>query len=398
MCNVYDKIYKLLDFEPFDYQRKVIEDKSKRIIVCSGRQVGKSTMISIKAIIFALSHLNSLTLITSPSLRQSLLLLQKIKGYCKNIYPLIEKDLSQMIEFKNGSRIISLPSGDGSTLRGYSADLVIVDEANFIKSSVITSVLMPMISTTNGYLWLISTPYKFNHIFYQIWDKDDTFTKYHFTSYDNPLISKEFLDQQRKVMTNEEFEQEYLGKFVSEEQAIFSLSLLNRYTIPNLDKEPNILLLDIGGKKDQLGVVEVYEDKGNFTIVNSYGLNGDDYLVLLNNLLMKYPSIKKIIIDQTGIGQIAYDYLIHNYPNITIKGVVWDAKNKLEAVRSIYKALKEDKIAICEINTKLLEQLQSIKVSDNLIKKTNEKDDIAYALLLLYVELNSINIAYVDLF
>ena len=38
-----------------------------------------------------------------------------------------------MIELSNGSRILSLPSGNPRALRGYSAQLTIVDEAAYIE-------------------------------------------------------------------------------------------------------------------------------------------------------------------------------------------------------------------------------------------------------------------------
>jgi phage FluMu gp28-like protein len=63
-----------------------------------------------------------------------------------------------MIELRNGSKIIALPCGpDGATLRGYTADLVVMDEAAFMPEDVIASVIFPMLATTNGTAIMLST-------------------------------------------------------------------------------------------------------------------------------------------------------------------------------------------------------------------------------------------------
>lgn len=69
------------------------------------------------------------------------------------------KSTRTMIQLKNGSRIIALPCGpDGATLRGFTADLVVMDEAAFMPEDVIASVIFPMLATTNGTAIMLSTP------------------------------------------------------------------------------------------------------------------------------------------------------------------------------------------------------------------------------------------------
>jgi len=45
----------LLDFSPYEYQKRFLRERSKRIAVCAGRQVGKSTMAASRAIWFAVT-------------------------------------------------------------------------------------------------------------------------------------------------------------------------------------------------------------------------------------------------------------------------------------------------------------------------------------------------------
>jgi len=57
------------------------------------------------------------------------------------------KSTRTMIELKNGSKIIALPCGpDGATLRGYTADFVVMDEAAFMPEDVIARVVLKRLS------------------------------------------------------------------------------------------------------------------------------------------------------------------------------------------------------------------------------------------------------------
>ncbi len=96
----------VLEFNPFPYQSDFLKDGSKRIVVCAGRQVGKSEMTSARAIWFAISHPKTNTLIVSATLRQSMLMFDKIISKIESS-PLIESYLKYRsrtrLRFKNGS-------------------------------------------------------------------------------------------------------------------------------------------------------------------------------------------------------------------------------------------------------------------------------------------------------
>ncbi|MCL6579827.1 MAG: hypothetical protein K6T73_10715, partial [Candidatus Bathyarchaeota archaeon] len=69
-----DYAEKVLGVKPFSYQAELLLDENKRIVACMGRQTGKTTTIAMKAIYFADTNPNVTVLITSPSLRQSMIM------------------------------------------------------------------------------------------------------------------------------------------------------------------------------------------------------------------------------------------------------------------------------------------------------------------------------------
>lgn len=355
----------------------------------------------MKVLAFALVHANTTTIIISPSLRQSLNLMRYVQDHinkCK-----LSKYIRHMnkveINFINGSRIISLPSSP-NTIRGYTCHLVVVDEANFIDEDLITNVLMPTISTTNGIMWLISTPFIKDHIFYKLYKNPPqgwrTFT---IPSSMNPLISKEFLEEQKKIL-GAIYEQEYECIYIDDDQGVIPPRMIEAIIHyqsqpqPHL-KDANLLLIDIGGKGthgDAMGVVVCYRDENMLHIIESYELHGD-YLNNIDHLMDKYKNKNKecdVIIDASGVGGGILEYIQKYKGNIcngNVYGVVWSKEKEFKAFTNLMKAIKERNIIIHNnnaCNDRLITQLKTCIFKHGKITTKDGSDDLLYALLLAY--------------
>ena len=144
--------HKFLEFEPFNYQEKLLNDKSQRIIACMGRQTGKTSTIAARAIHYAYTHKKTTTLIISPSLRQSMIMFDKILTLIYNnpfLSSSVKRKTHTIIQLSTQSKIIALPCSE-NLLRGYTAHLVIADEAAFIPENVITEIIYPMLKTPSS--------------------------------------------------------------------------------------------------------------------------------------------------------------------------------------------------------------------------------------------------------
>jgi phage FluMu gp28-like protein len=183
-----------LGFRPFKYQEEFLRDQSPLNAACCGRQVGKTTLAAIKALHFALARNGVRILIVSAGLRQSMILFDKILEMSEAALParlLTSYRTRTRIRFANGSEIVALPCGrDGSTLRGFTSDMVILDEANFIPRIVIESVVRPtMITRPAARLIMISTPWMRDHPFYEALSKPELgFKTYTWPTSINPLV------------------------------------------------------------------------------------------------------------------------------------------------------------------------------------------------------------------
>ena len=186
------------------WQIEVMKTKGN-MVLRSGRQVGKSTVIGIKAARFAIENPNKLIMVISKTERQAGLLFAKILF---NINDIDRKQISKgkdrptkhLINLENGSKIHCLPAGDtGFGIMGFTIDLLIADEAAFIPEEVWNSVI-PALAITRGSIWLLSTPFMKQGYYYQCF-QDTSFTAFHTSSEDCPRKDEAFLQSKRENLT-----------------------------------------------------------------------------------------------------------------------------------------------------------------------------------------------------
>ena len=136
------------------WQEKILATPGN-ICVRSGRQVGKSTVVSIKAGEYAMKNKNKVIMVVAAVERSAYLLFEKILSYihARNKKSISGRPTKKEIKLKNGSKILCLPTGDsGFGIRGHTIDLLIADEAAFINDDVWTAVT-PMLTVTGGDTW-----------------------------------------------------------------------------------------------------------------------------------------------------------------------------------------------------------------------------------------------------
>ena len=194
-------IKKLPPINYYPWQQQVLATKGN-LILRSGRQVGKSEVISEKCKDYALNNPNKTVMVIAFIERQALLIFSKILSKIyredpKMILGGADKPTKHQITLKNGTEIYCFAAGEtGYGIMGYTIDLLIADEAAFINEEVWNSV-MPTLAATQGIVWLLSTP-KLKEGFY--WDcfDDDDYTNFHESSEDCPHITKKFLEKMKK--------------------------------------------------------------------------------------------------------------------------------------------------------------------------------------------------------
>ena len=239
------------------WQEEVLATEGN-IVLRSGRQVGKSTVISIKAAEYALKNSQKTILIISSVERQAYFLFEKTLSYLLDNYKDAiksgkHKPTKSRLRLKNGSTIYSLPAGlDGHGIRGLTVDLLIADEAAFIPEEVWPAVT-PMLAVTKGNLILLSTPHGKGGFFYQCFS-DESFKSFHISSEQCNRIDKSFLERERQRLSMVQYAQEYLGEFIDELRQFFPTNVIQQCLIlKNENRSPKYFKRYLGVDVGRMG-------------------------------------------------------------------------------------------------------------------------------------------------
>ncbi|HTS28204.1 MAG TPA: terminase family protein [Bryobacteraceae bacterium] len=218
-----------LGLEPDAAQRRVLNSRGRRGILNCTRQWGKSTVTAAKAVHQAYTQAESLTLVVSPSARQSGEFVRKAEEFAARLGVRVKGDgeNEMSLEFPNGSRIVGLP-GNEATIRGFSAvALLLVDEASRVGDELYRAI-RPMLAVSGGALWLMSTPYGKRGFFYETWSKGGGWERVRVAADECPRIPAAFLAEERAAMGERYFRQEYLCEFVDAVSGVFDMDLVER--------------------------------------------------------------------------------------------------------------------------------------------------------------------------
>ena len=212
---------------PDPWQAELLRSEASRHLLLCSRQSGKSTVCGALALYTAIYCSGSLTLLISPSQRQSSELFRKVLSLLRALpgAPETAMESALRLEFKNNSRIIALP-GSEQTIRGFSAaSLIVIDEASRVEDALFTSV-RPMLATTQGRFIAVTTPYGRRGWFYGAWTEGSGWERTRITAEECPRISSAWLEEERRLIGEWQFRQEYLCEFVDTEEQVFPSSII----------------------------------------------------------------------------------------------------------------------------------------------------------------------------
>lgn len=273
-----------------DWQKEVL-DYDGDILLCTGRRVGKTQIMAIKAANYMLKHPNSQIIIASLTEDQAKLIIVMIEDYIDKNYPKEkrtggkDKPTQNRIALKNKARAIARPVGTtGDALRGFNGNVLILDEVSRFNELILTAAT-PVLLTTGGQIWCCSTPYGKQGWFYKQFEdaeikksKEARFKVFYKTSVEvihNRPISESwtieqkeraiaFLKKEEEDKSKLEFGQEYLGLFLDDLRQYFSDELINKCCVLERDQRnevyPKVMGCDLarmGGDHFTAAILEV---------------------------------------------------------------------------------------------------------------------------------------------
>lgn len=224
-----------IGMDPDEWQAKALRSQHPRQLYNCARQSGKSQTAAVKGVHVAVYEPGSLTLLLSPSLRQSQELFRKVLALYKSLGRPVpsESENALSLTLENGSRVVSLP-GIEQTIRAYSAvRLLVVDEASRVLDETYSAV-RPMLAVSGGQLIAMSTPAGRRGWWYEAWENEGpTWERVRVLATECPRISAAFLAEEQASMGDYWYRQEYCCEFTESDAQLISEETLRKMWSPD---------------------------------------------------------------------------------------------------------------------------------------------------------------------
>lgn len=402
-----DEVYfmeKILRLNLFSKQKKVVLDESRRKLLRCGRRWAKSWLSAAHCIYLATKP-NYKIGVFGPGWDEVSIFMDWIREhiYGTSVEGSVILNQKFLMVFSSRARIIGRVAAKSSKgKRGRGFNHLAVDEAAHIPDQDM-AVLRPSTLDLQATEWLTTTPSGHNHVYRA--EESGEYKVFHYTTYDNPLIKKEDIDKERKLMSEIEFRQEIMAEYLDDSyqpipHALIEKAINNDLKFIDSPEEGHIYVagLDLGRKRDR-SVFIILDCLKNSQVrivhIKEFNIDPKDpkfWIKVLDHaeFLCDHFQITKLLVDSTAIGDKPVLDLKLNFTekgiNTRIEGVNFSyaVKNKWEGMINQL-CLKFERFQIhFPFHMELVKQLKSIRfdAKSRLFTNVGRSPDIVMALSL----------------
>ena len=333
-------------FTPFTKQKEIIDSfansEHKFGVVATGRQFGKSLLGQNLLLYWLLKTPNQKSLWIAPIYGQCRKVFKELANAAHDV--ILEKNKAELsITFINGSTLIFLSADRPDSIRGYSANYVVIDEAAFIKEIALTEAILPTMTAIGKKCLIISTP-KSKGWFYNYWLKGNEpnkdYISFQGVSTDNPYTDKEFIAEQQISLPKDIYEQEYNAVFSDAGSEVFrgldNVCILNNFV--NESKERCYAGIDTGLSND-FSALCIQNESGRVLYMEK--INGENISTISQKFIQtcRRFNIAGGYIETNGIGKAMFDLIRPQIPKFQPFTTTQDSKTTM--VRSLIQSIEE---------------------------------------------------------
>ena len=323
--------------EPHYNQQRILDSSSRfRVIMC-GRRFGKSELSQIEIISEALKG-NNVAYIT-PTYKLA-------KTFFEKLIKIVQFEHNKsdlIIQFPNDGSVEFFTGERLDNLRGRKFHFVVVDEASFIpnlEDGWLNSI-RPTLTDYKGRALFLSTPRGKNY-FYQLYCKQDQdWESFKFTTYDNPYIDADEVNDARRHLPEAVFEQEYMANPMENAANPFGSNFINLCTKPLSQLEPMYYGIDLAKSVDWTVIIGL-DINGNVAYYNRFQ---KDWATTKETILTLDRS-KPIMIDSTGVGDAITEDLQRYFQRMY--GFKYTAQSKQQLMELLASTIHKQEIGFPE--------------------------------------------------
>lgn len=332
---------KITLFKPHMGQKKIIDgfadSEHKFGVVSTGRQFGKSLLAQNLALYWLLKNPKTKCGWVTPIYRQGEKVFEEMHAACRKIVRGVNKSQLKM-NFINGSQIQFLSADNPDTIRGYSFEWMIIDEAAFISEKAINEAIIPTLTAKGKKCLVISTPRSKNWFyswFLRGQEQSNDYISFEGISADNPYADAGFIEEQRQSLPEEIFKQEYLAQFSESTNDVFRnldlITILEEYSEPTKGAS-YYYGVDVGISNDFTVCTILTEGGDTANILRFNGTTIEQAGKLVSDLLKRYNP-KGGYVETNGIGQALFELI--RASGIRVKPFHTNNENKVQGIRKL---------------------------------------------------------------
>ena len=317
--------------EPHINQEPILESDARFVVLMCGRRFGKSELSQIKLITKAIQG-EQIAYIT-PTYKLAKQFYEKLSASLP--YP--SKDLK--IYFPNGGMVEFFTGERLDNLRGRKFHGVIVDEASFIsdlEDGWLNSI-RPTLTDYKGWALFLSTP-RGKNFFYSLFMKggEPNWQSFKFTTFDNPYIDKDEVEEARRQLPPPVFEQEYMANPMENAANPFGSQNI-RDCIRPMTSEPVCFGIDLAKSYDWSVIIGL-DAGGNVAYFDRFQKDWHTTKQVIKSLPRK-----PILLDSTGVGDPIFEELQRE--GLMVEGLKFTQNSKQQLMVGLQNAIHQKAIS-----------------------------------------------------
>lgn len=215
-------------------QAEIARSQARFKVIRAGRRSGKTTFEIEQMLVKAMTGKDRNVFYISPNQKQSRSIIwEALKSRLGGIGEINESRLEVKVPTAEGghSRIILAGFETRENFRGMHAHHITFDETDTMKDLFVgwQEIFRPALIDTRGTADFIGTPKKENpnlRRLEKIAEEDPEWRAFHFTSWDNPSLSKEELKKAQQEMDADTYRQEVMAEYVDNAGSLFHYTAL----------------------------------------------------------------------------------------------------------------------------------------------------------------------------
>jgi phage FluMu gp28-like protein len=332
-------------------QLEVFHDNHRfKTLVC-GRRWGKSILASYLVILAALEKPDGTFFLVSPNYSQTKIIWRMIKKNIPRDYVKRIMEGELFIEMKNGSMIFAKSGDTPDSLRGEGLDGVVIDEAAFVKREVWEQAIRPALADKQGWALIISTPRGKNWLYEMFLrgvsdEVHPNYKSFHFTSYENPFLPEEDLQEMVKGLPELSYKQEILAEFIEGGGVVFKNVIETCKYEPEEPKDDRLYCIGVDlGRHSDFTVISVGDIEGRRQVYKER-FNQEDWNYISNRIRYVHNLYRNgvIYIDSTGMGDPIYEELAKE--GLNIHGVNLNVKTKPALIENLQLMMETNRLGL----------------------------------------------------